>query len=108
MKKIVNLTPHAIVLNTGEVFEPSGKVARVSSSFEDSGLDVNGIQIFETKFGQIIDLPDYEDGTFFIVSAMVMAANKGVRKDLIAPATSHPDTIRNEKGHIVSVPGFTI
>ena len=28
------------------------------------------------------------------------------RADVVSPATGHPDTVRNEKGHIVSVPGF--
>jgi hypothetical protein len=35
---------------------------------------------------------------------MVLAASN--RDDLVAPATGHPDTIRNEKGQIISVPGF--
>jgi hypothetical protein len=28
------------------------------------------------------------------------------RDDVVAPATGHPDTMRNDKGHIISVPGF--
>ena len=39
-----------------------------------------------------------------IVSAMVLSASD--RTDLVAPATGHPDTIRNDKGQIISVPGF--
>ena len=38
-------------------------------------------------------------------SAMVLAACND-RSDLVAPATGHPDAVRSEKGHIVSVPGF--
>ena len=30
------------------------------------------------------------------------------RNDLLAPATGHPETVRNEQGQIVSVPGFVI
>ena len=46
----------------------------------------------------------------YIVSAMVLAANNSKprhkrRGDLVAPATGHPDCIR-ENGFIVSVPGF--
>ena len=51
-----------------------------------------------------------EDGVYYIVSAMVLAANNDKpryrrRGDLVAPATGHPDCVR-ENGFIVSVPGF--
>ena len=38
-------------------------------------------------------------------SSLVLAANR-TRTDLVAPATGRSETIRNDKGHIVSVPGF--
>ena len=37
------------------------------------------------------------DGTFF---------NYEHRTDLVAPATGHKDCVRDDKGFIVSVPGF--
>ena len=101
MLKFVNATPHPIVLNDGRVFEPSGVLPRVSqfiSSF-DSNL------IATQSFGEIQGLPEPEAGVIYIVSAMVLSAAKD-RVDLVAPATNHQETIRNEKGHIVSVPGF--
>ena len=55
-------------------------------------------------FGDVQGLPAQKEGTNIIVSAMVMAASD--RTDLVAPATGHPETIRNDKGHIVSVPCF--
>lgn len=100
MKKI-NLTPHAIVLNDGTVFEPSGTVARVSASFEEVETGM-----FRQVFGNVIDLPEPEEGTLFIVSALVFSATD--RKDVIAPATGHNDVIRNDKGQIMSVPGFIV
>jgi hypothetical protein len=43
----------------------------------------------------------------YIVSALVLTAAKAaVRTDCVAPATGHPDCVRNDKGFIVSVPGF--
>ena len=99
MTTFLNFTPHDIVLNDGRRF-PSMGVARVDSSHTD--FDKNGI--CSVKFGDIKGLPDPKDGVFLIVSALVMNASK--RDDLVAPATGHPDTVRNDKGHIVSVPGF--
>ena len=96
----INLTPHAIHLNSGEVYSASGQVARVSSevTMHDDGF-------YRQSFSDVIGLPESKKGTYYIVSAMVLQAANS-RQDLIAPATSHPDCIRNDKGHIVSVPGF--
>lgn len=96
---LINLTPHAIVLNNGQVFEPSGIIARVSSTLSEIS---DGM--FKQVFGQIIDLPEPKADTLLIVSAIVFSATD--REDVIAPATSHTDVVRNDKGHIVSVPGF--
>lgn len=123
MWKFINLTPHKVVLNTGQTFPPSGKVARVKANytqigaFSDCGCDVctngGGIgcasrppEFYRQEYGEIEGLPE-SDGTIFIVSGIVRAAarEKG-RYDVVAPATGHPGTIRNESGHIVSVPGF--
>lgn len=47
-----------------------------------------------------------EEGTIYIVSALVLAAAKEKgRTDVVAPATGHPDCVR-ENRFIVSVPGF--
>ena len=41
----------------------------------------------------------------YIVSALVLAAIDN-RLDCVAPATGSKETVRNEAGQIVSVPGF--
>ena len=99
MTKFVNCTPHAIKLNDGRVFDPSGSVARVSSSFTDFTDDICTV-----VYGDLTGVPDAAEDTFYIVSAMVLSAS--TRKDLVAPATGHKDCIRDDKGFIVSVPGF--
>jgi len=99
--KYINMTPHAIHLNDGRVFEPSGTIARVGSSFTEFADDVC-IQVF----GEVTDLSAPEDDVRYIVSGMVLSALKGQRVDAVAPATGHVDCRRNEKGHIISVPGF--
>lgn len=98
----VNLTPHALNLNDGTVL-PSQGVARVSTSFTDFKDGVCCV-----TYGDVEGLPAPQDGVTYVVSAMVLAAVKAVsdRTDVVAPATGHPDCVRNEKGQIVSVPGF--
>lgn len=97
----VNLTPHAIVLNDGRVVEASGTVARCSASY--TTFDENGV--CKQTFGDIQGLLEPVEGTIYIVSALVLGAVQG-RNDIVAPATGHPECIRNDKGQIVSVPGF--
>lgn len=98
--KFINATPHSINLNDGTVFEPSGIVPRVSQEISEFNSDLIATQ----SFGKVEGLPEPQEGVIFIVSAMVLSASN--RKDLVAPATNHKQTVRNEKGHIVSVPGF--
>lgn len=99
MCTFINCTPHAIKLNDGRVFDPSGSVARVSSSFTDFTDDICTVQ-----YGDLTGVPAAQDGVKYIVSAMVLAASD--RSDLVAPATGHKDCVRDDKGFIVSVPGF--
>ena len=103
MKKLVNLTPHAVTLNDGTVFPPSGVIARVSNSYTEFDED----HIGQVVFGEIMNLPDPEEGTLYIVSGlMAAAAAKKGRTDLVSPATGHPATVRDDQGRIVSVPGL--
>lgn len=96
-----NFTPHTIMLNNGTSFQSEG-VARVSNTF--SSFDENGV--CSVSFGDIVGLPAPHDGVRYIVSAIVLSAAKAAgRTDCVAPATGHPDCIR-DKGFIVSVPGF--
>lgn len=103
--EFINLTPHDIKLNNGTVYPASGKTARVANSFTNFCCGIS--RVF---YGEVENLPEHKRGTMYIVSAMVLAAEKAKpkccqRRDLVAPATGHPDTIR-ENGNIVSVPGF--
>jgi hypothetical protein len=97
----INCTPHTINLNDGRSFEPSGDIARVSSSHTAIVDDVCSV-----RYGNVDGLPPIKKGVRVIVSAMVLGACS--RSDLVAPATSHPECIRNEKGLLVSVPCFRI
>ncbi len=100
---LINLTPHDIALNTGPVliFRKSGKVARVSVEFSK----VKEL-LYLQHYGEIENLPEPQPDVKYIVSAIVFNATN--RLDVVAPATGHPDTVRNEAGHIISVPGFIV
>jgi hypothetical protein len=101
--KLINLTPHAISLNDGTTFPPSGRVARVAADLQQVG-EIDGIPVYRQVFGDVEGLPVEIPGTMYIVSGMVLAAVD--RSDCVAPATGSRETVRDEAGHIVSVPGF--
>ena len=103
--KFINLTPHDIKLNDSTIYPATGKIARVENTFSNFCCGIS--KVF---YGEIENLPEPEDGVYYIVSAMVLAANNSQprcrrRGDLVAPATGHPNCKR-ENGFIVSVPGF--
>ena len=107
MIKFVNLTPHPIVLrgSAGDLtVEPSGTVARVST-VAGTVADRDGFPVpvaSPTQFGEVEGVPAAEEGTAFIVSALV--AGRVSRADVFAPGTGPQDgAIRNDKGHIVAV-----
>lgn len=101
MNKLVNLTPHVINLltNTGEVveIEPLNDTpARVSAELKDCGVfEANGLIFNRTEqvFGDIINLPEAQKGTFFVVSRIVAEAAPE-RKDLAIVN----DLVRDEQG----------
>jgi hypothetical protein len=96
----INLTPHKIVLNDGRSFLPHGTIARIEDTFTEFDGDFVSLER-----GNIVNLPNpSEKGTIFIVSGLVKGATD--RLDVVSPSTGHPTTIRNDKGHIVSVKGF--
>ena len=89
--KLVNLTPHRIVIfasadaaESSVEVEPSGSIARVSATTmpKASALSAEyGFPIVRTVFGEVTGLPEYKDGVVYIVSGMV----------LDAVAKAHPD-----------------
>ena len=119
--RVVNLTPHPIVVRLfdsvrGEefdlVFPPSGRVARVKAESWPLGYlaptPMGGVAlVVRSSFGEIEGLPEPEEGTLFLVSALVaQAAAKAGRLDVLAPDTGPDSAIRNEDGQIVAVRRF--
>ena len=101
--RIINLTPHVVRLNDGREFPPSGTVARCRNIY--SNFDGDGIAT--VTFGPLEGLPEASEGTIYIVSGLAAeAAARAGRSDVVAPATGHPEARRDERGQILSVPGF--
>lgn len=101
MTKLINMTPHAITIvkKDGEkIMEipASGKTIRLKTSTESAGFAIEDIPVTKTTFGEPEGLPDFEDGTFFIVSQLIKNAFP-TRNDLLVPA----EVVRNAEGNIV-------
>lgn len=103
-----NLTPHAIKVVREDgcetVFQPDPQgPARVSVRTETLPAIV-GFRLQQQAFGQVENLPEYDENTVLVVSALVLAQCKD-RTDVVAPDTGR-DAIRNDAGHVVAVRGF--
>ena len=97
---IVNLTPHSITFvdgagNTVLTVEPSGQVARCSVVREKVGM-IGGIPVNKSQFGNVENLPEPQEGTIFIVSALTAQAVPE-REDVFIT----DDAVRDEQGRII-------
>ena len=101
MAKLVNLTPHAIVV-AGITIPPSGQVARVTMRQWNMGL-INGIPIVREIPDELVGLPEPTDGTLYIVSRVVAAA-AGLRDDILVPG----NPVRDDQGKIIGVENLAI
>ncbi len=109
--KLVNLTPHEVVL-CGVPIPPDGRVPRIvtSENVEEAPIVVEGIDCrvpcvrrMPTASGIVVDMPDPEYGIGYIVSSMVAeaAASTG-RTDLFVP----DKLVRDEGGRVVGAAGL--
>lgn len=108
MAKIINLTPHAIVLQKedGERIQvqPSGTVATVAT-MPATLHDIPGIPVpvaAAPEYGEVEKLPDPQDGTIYIVSGIVLSRCPG-RTDVFGPGTGPKDGAIREDGRVVAV-----
>lgn len=117
MTRLINLTPHEVVLvgENGSMMRipPSGQVARVAERVEGAEeflavagnttpseiqFSLGGVPLRRVSYGEIEGLPPREEGTFFVVSAVVaMAAAKAGREDVLFPH----ELVRDSQGRIV-------
>ena len=110
---IVNKTPHTVNLvtedGTKNSLEPVLPTPRVSSSSVKTAVytitDDNGVEHTITReapvFGEVVDLPEPQEGVLYIVS-MLVAARAQNRTDLVSPGRQ----LRNEAGQVIGCAGL--
>lgn len=104
-----NLTPHEVkiyklngtVPNLDVVIEAGEEVARVSCEYIKVDKKVDGIDLYRTVFGEVTGLPEYSEGVYLLVSAMVREALP-LRSDLVSPG----QLLRNDKGEVIGCLGL--
>ena len=95
--KIRNLTPHTVNFpEQGIDIAPEDSPARVSVSTTHTGESLCGIPISKNSYGEVVGLPDTQDGVVYLVSLMVAQA-KPDRTDLVIVN----EAIRDESGKII-------
>ena len=109
---IFNLTPHplTIVNAKGEAVafpKPDAGVSipRVETRTEVVNV-VDGITVYKTVFGEVVNLPEPKDGDFYIVSRLVISAcaDRNIPHDhLLAPG----HLLRDEEGKIIGAEGLS-
>lgn len=97
---IINKTPHALSIMNDEgkvikVFEKSDNPVRLSTAVI-TDEPICGITTTKTQFGEVQNLPDFEEGVYYIVSQLVKSALPD-RRDLLVPA----ELVRDENGNII-------
>ena len=101
---IVNLTPHRLNIQdlTGDfvVIPPSGTIARVKVSLEETAVLDPGVQIYSATYGEVENLPEPKPGVSYVVSGLVAAA--APRPDVFSPG----DLIRDDEGKPVGCRGL--
>ena len=104
MAQIKNLTPHAIHLvdQDGQVLRTftSEGLVRLKTTTVDAGT-IAGCRVTRTEFGQPEGLPEFQEGTYYLVSQLVKNALPE-RKDLLVPA----EVVRDQSGNIVGCNSF--
>jgi hypothetical protein len=113
--KLVNLTPHPIVLMAeGSSVEvpPSGFVARAKEKKELVGIlgdkDVS-IPLYRVLYGELGGLPKIDQDTYYIVSSLAAQAIKAHLPPYVAERfVVVTDPVRDEEGRVVGARGLAL
>ncbi len=104
---IINLTPHEVNFYIDEetmVILPKCETpARCTTSNVYIG-DFDGVPIHHVVYEDVVNLPDPELGTIYVVSGIVAQAVKN-RNDVFSPDTG-ASALRNSNGQIIAVRGL--
>lgn len=102
---IINLTPHILNIVHGDLItevKPEEKPARVSSKVEVVGYINDNIPLYDTIYGDVIDLPAQQDGVIYVVSRIVKNCVPD-RKDVLVPG----NLLRDDKGNVIGCNGLS-
>jgi hypothetical protein len=113
--KLVNLTPHSVVLMVegGPVeVPPSGFVARAEERKELVGIlggkDVS-IPLYRVSYGELGGLPRINTDTYYIVSSVAAQAIRAyLPKELVERFVVVTDPVRDEEGRVVGARGLAL
>jgi len=104
----INLTPHQITVfndNNEKILEvpPSGIVARVKTEYKVV-KEICGIPIVKLEYGELENVPEPMNNTYFIVSMLVKDRMKELGyTNVLSPDTSPGSAVRDEQGRIIGV-----
>jgi len=106
--KIVNLTPHKLVLMNEDLsvtaeIEASGQVARVATRAVKVDETPEGVPLYRTEYGAVEGLPAPQDGVIYVVSGLVRAAVGDSRPDVYSPGK----LVRDDAGQPIGAVGLT-
>ena len=105
--KLVNLTPHEIVLalraeGKDITLPPSGTVARVASTPGERVGTLSGCPVYSAPtWGAVEGIPDPVPDTVYVVSTIV--AGRAGRVDVVSPGTGPADEPIRDGGLVVAV-----
>lgn len=101
--KLINLTPHPVQIwniDKGVVLIPAANpAARCHESVSNMRLlehECSDIKVVDLSYDYVYNLPESQEGVFYIVSVLVAQA-RPERDDLLVPY----DLVRNENGSIM-------
>lgn len=100
-KKFVNLLGHDITISGYGTLPKSEKPCKVETKQRIIGK-VAGIPIAETHFEKIVNLPDSEDGVYYIVSRVTMDFVPFDREDVFCVDTG-PTAVRDDNGQVIAI-----
>ena len=100
-KKFVNLIGHDITISGHATLPKCNNPCRVETQQMIIGK-LGGVPIAKTEFMKIVNLPEPEDGTYYIVSRIVMDFVPFDREDVFSVDTG-PTAIRDQSGQVVAV-----
>ena len=96
--KLVGTTPDLDVVI--EANEKEG-IACVSCEYQKVDKTVEGVDMYRPVFGEVTGLPEYEEGVYLLVSAMVREALP-LRSDLVSPG----QLLRDDNGNVIGCLGL--